>query len=100
MVSAAYPVGPREFRFFHSPELPYERVELHRSPLRSRAVTLAEPIARGLTRLFPKQCNAVAMVALKPKLPDELWPWLTVENGEIVFDRGYARDRFKGDGGR
>jgi SAM-dependent methyltransferase len=96
-ITSANPLGPHTFRFFHSLHLPHERVRLRSSRARRRVVTVAEPFLRVFTRVFPKQCNALAMVALKPKVPDDLWPWLKVEAGEVVFDREYARGRFRRD---
>jgi SAM-dependent methyltransferase len=95
-ITAANPVGPHRFRFFHSLHLPYDRTRLSTKRL-ELAIAWSEPVLRVMTRVFPKQCNALAMIAVKPRIPDELWPWLTVDDGKIVFDRGYARARFKAD---
>jgi hypothetical protein len=35
------------------------------------------------------------MVALKPAIPDDLWPWLTVSEGQVRFEPAYAEGRFK-----
>jgi hypothetical protein len=43
-------------------------------------------------RVFKKQCNTLAMVTAKP---NHLWPWLKKEDGRTVFDRDYARERFR-----
>jgi SAM-dependent methyltransferase len=89
------PLGEHTFRFFYALNLPYGQAEMKKSSVKLRVVQVSEPILRGVTRLFKKQCNSFAMVALKPRLPEDLWPWLTMANGEVVFNRAYARERFK-----
>jgi SAM-dependent methyltransferase len=87
------PLGRPTFRFFHSLNLPYDQPNVQRSSVRRSVVTVAAPLVRAFTRLFPKQCNSLGMVALKPAIPDDLWPWLTVREGEVVFDREYLPTR-------
>jgi SAM-dependent methyltransferase len=89
------PLGKHTFRFFYGLNLPYAQAEMTRSSLKLRIVQLADPALYRLTRIFKKQCNSLAMVALKPRIPEDLWPWLSVEQGEIHFNRTYAAKRFK-----
>jgi hypothetical protein len=35
------------------------------------------------------------MIALKPRIPDDLWPWLAVDDRQIVFNRLYADRHYK-----
>jgi SAM-dependent methyltransferase len=93
-IASAHPVGPHRFRFFHSLELPYDRTRLSARRVKRWVVTCAAPVVRLLTRVLPGQCNAFATVVLKPRIPDDLWPWLRLEAGEVVFDREYAQARF------
>jgi hypothetical protein len=58
-----------------------------------RVLKLTEPALGLLTRVFKKQCNSFGMVALKPEMPDDLWPWLTLDEGRARFNRAYARRR-------
>jgi hypothetical protein len=48
-----------------------------------------------VTRLFKKQCNTFAMVALKPRVPDDLWPWLALDDGRVRFNRSYRPHRLR-----
>jgi hypothetical protein len=68
---------------------------MKRSNIKLRVLEISEPILRAFTALFKKQCNSFAMMALKPDLPKDLWPWLTIEDGDVGFDRSYAESRFK-----
>jgi SAM-dependent methyltransferase len=89
------PIGEHRFRFFYALNLPYYLAEMRKSSVKLQVTRAAEPVLRAFTRVFRKQCNALAMVALKPRVPDDLWPWLAVERGQVVFNRAYARQRFK-----
>jgi SAM-dependent methyltransferase len=89
------PYGPPKFQFFYGLNLPYELAEWKKSKLKLRVIMIADPFIRGLTRVFKKQCNTLAMVALKPRIPDDLWPWLKLEGDEIVFDPVYADQHFE-----
>jgi SAM-dependent methyltransferase len=89
------PVGKHTFQFFYDLNLPYELAEWKKSSLKLRVIRVADPLLRGMTRVFKRQCNTLAMVALKPRIPEDLWPWLTVEDGQIVFNRRYADRHYK-----
>lgn len=93
------PSGPQRVRFFYELSLPYERLALRRSRWRSVFVRLSSPAAKLLARLFPRQCNTLAMVALKPRVPEDLWPWLESGAAGLRFDRRYAARRFGTEGG-
>jgi SAM-dependent methyltransferase len=89
------PRGQQHFRFFYELNLPYELADWKKSKLRLTAVRIVDPLARGMTRVFKKQCNTLAMVVLKPVIPRDLWPWLTLEGGEVVFNVAYADRHFE-----
>jgi SAM-dependent methyltransferase len=89
------PVGRHAFRFFYGLNLPYELAGWKKHSVKLRVIRVADPLLRGLTRLFKRQCNTLAMVALKPRIPDDLWPWLAVDDRQIVFNRLYADRHYK-----
>lgn len=93
-VNTYNPTGAHTFRFFYGLNLPYETAGFKKSRFKYYAIKAAEPFLKLFTLLFKKQCNSFAMVALKPRVPDAVWPWLKVEEGEIVFDPAYAREHF------
>ena len=94
-ISAFNPLGKHIFRFFHGLNLPYEAADWKTSKLKLYVVRATDPLLRGFTRVFRKQCNTMAMIALKPRIPEDLWPWLKLENGEVVLNREYAGRHFK-----
>src|SRR5215211_480663 len=89
------PRGRHTFRFFYGLNLPYELAGWKKSNVKLKVIKTADPVLRGVTRVFKKQCNTMAMVALKPRIPEDLWPWLKVDNSGIAFAREYAGQHFK-----
>jgi SAM-dependent methyltransferase len=89
------PCGNQTFRFFYGLNLPYELAGWKKSSLKIRVITVTAPLLRGATYFFKKQRNTFGMVALKPHIPRDLWPWLKVEDEDIVFNREYAARHFK-----
>lgn len=94
-INSFNPVGKHTFRFFHGLNLPYEQARMKRSTVKLGIILLSDLLLRGLTRVFRRQRNTLGMVALKPQLPEDLWPWLKMTDGKIVFNREYATSRFK-----
>ena len=88
------PTGEHTFRFFYGLNLPYETAAFKKNRLKYYVIKAADPFLKLFTVLFKKQCNSFAMVALKPGIPDAMWPWLKMEHGEIVFNTVYAREHF------
>jgi len=94
-LSSFDPRGRHTFRFFYGLNLPYELAGWKKSSVKLKVIKAADPLLRGLTRVVKKQCNTMAMVALKPRIPHDLWPWLRVEDGRVAFAREYAGQHFK-----
>jgi SAM-dependent methyltransferase len=94
-IKAFSPYGPPKFRFSYGLNLPYELADWRKSKLKLRMIMIGDPFIRLLTRVFKKQCNTLAMVALKPRVPADLWPWLKLQGDQIVFDPAYAGQHFE-----
>lgn len=82
-IRANDPVGRHRFRFiygFSAPEIPI------RSRLLGWVLGVASKLLAAIVPLLAKrQGNSFAMIALRPSIPDEIWPWLKVEEGGIRF---------------
>jgi SAM-dependent methyltransferase len=94
-INSFNPAGRHRFRFFYGLNLPFEQAKMKKSSAKLHAIRVAEPLVKGFTGLFRKQRNTLAMVALKPRVPHDLWPWLTTSRGAIEPDRDYARAHFR-----
>lgn len=89
------PRGRHRVRFFYELNLPYELADWKKSKFKLNLVRVLDPLVRGVTRAFKKQCNTLAMVVLKPAVPRDLWPWLRLEGDEVVFNPAYADRHFE-----
>ena len=94
-ISSLDPSGKHVFRFFYGLNLPFEQAKIKKTNAKLYAVRLAVPLVKAFTGVFKKQRNTLAMVALKPRLPQDLWPWLTIGREGIELDRTYAQAHFK-----
>ncbi len=89
------PTGRITFQFEYGLSLPYGAAGFKKTNLKFIVLKIASPLLKVFTLLFKRQCNLFSMIALKPTIPEELWPWLSVENEEIVFNKSYAHEHFK-----
>ncbi len=86
------PCGRHTFRFFYGLNLPYQMASFHRNPAKLVTITLLSPLVRTFTWILPRQCNSLAMVALKPH---DIWPWLKRNGDSILFDLAYVGEHLK-----
>lgn len=89
------PMGRHRFQFFYGLNLPHESAKFKKTRFKSVVLWLVVPFLRLFTFVFKRQCNSFAMVATKPELPHDRWPWLKEENGQTVLDRAWAAKRFR-----
>ena len=94
-VASFAPHARHRIRFFREFELPEALLEVDKGP-RARVLRLAAPAVTGVTRVLPSQANLFAFAIEKPRLPDDLQPWMRVEGGELrpdpeVVGRRYGR---------
>ena len=94
-ISSFDPSGKHVFRFLYGLNLPFEQAKFKKTNAKFYAVRLTEPLVKAFTGVFKKQRNTLAMIALKPRLPQDLWPWLTTGREGIELDRAYAGAHFK-----
>lgn len=95
VVRSFNPRGRHLFRFYYGLNLPRETAAFRKNPAKSITISLAAPLVGLITRVLPRQCNSFAMVALKPSLPADLWPWLRLRGDDAALDMDYARRRLK-----
>ena len=91
------PIGEHQFAFFHALRVPWSRFELLRNKLYLAAVVAALPVLKALSLVFPAFCNNFGFVVLKPRVPDDLFPWLVRDNGRVILNRDWVRARYKKD---
>ena len=84
-VASFAPHARHRIHFFREFELPDVLLEVDRG-VRSRVLRAARPVVAGVTRALPRQANLFAFAVEKPRLPDDLQPWMRVEDGELAPD--------------
>ena len=93
-VASFAPHARHRVRFFRGFELPESLLEADSGAARARLLRLAAPVVGGLTRVFPRQANLFAFVVEKPRLPDDLQPWMRVEDGDLRPDAEVVGRRY------
>ena len=48
----------------------------------------------GIMQRIPALANNLAVAVLKPRLPEELHPWLTVDGADIVLNTDWMKGRY------
>jgi ubiquinone/menaquinone biosynthesis C-methylase UbiE len=84
-VASFAPYARHRLRFFREFELPQLVLAANRG-VKPRLLRLARPVVTGITRVLPRQANLLAFVIEKPRLPEDLQPWMGLEDGEPVPD--------------
>ena len=93
-VASFAPHARHRIRFFREFELPEALVEIDRGA-RARLLRLAAPVVTGVTRVLPSQANLFAFAIEKPHQPEDLQPWMRMEDGEPRPDPGVVGKRYR-----
>ena len=88
------PAGRHEFLFFHALRVPWDRLRAMRNKLWFVTVVLAYPFLKLATWLVPKQCNSFAFAVIKPRIPEDLHPWILQQNGELKVNQAWLKQRY------
>lgn len=94
-LSSFNPTGKHAFRFFHALHLPYHRAAMRRNQAMLWAVRIAGPLLKLLSLVCRKQGNSFGMVAIKPSIPGDLWPWLIQGDSGTQFNPDYVRKTYR-----
>jgi SAM-dependent methyltransferase len=95
-IASYAPEARHRFMYFHALELPLSIFEVDTRRRRVGALLHAsQPLLRALARVAPRQANLFAFAVIKPRLPQDLQPWLKIEAGEVVADGKWIRSRLR-----
>lgn len=89
------PIGRHEFDFFYALRVPWSRLRLLRNRAYLAGVIAVLPVLKALALVLPAMCNNFGFLVLKPRVPDDLFPWLEVENGRVTLNREWVAARYK-----
>jgi SAM-dependent methyltransferase len=92
-VASFAPHARHRIRFFREFELPEALLEADKGA-RAGLLRVAAPVVTGVTKVLPRQANLFAFAIEKPRLPDDLQPWMRVEDGELSPDPDVVGRRY------
>ena len=93
-VDSYAPWGRHRFQFFHGFGGSWEQWERRAGRWGGLIVKALRPVVRMFFRLFPALGNRFAFVVLKPRIPEDLHPWVLQSNGRLELNRPWAEARF------
>jgi len=94
-VQSYSPIGRHHFSFFYATRVPWSRLRLLKNQLYVGAAIMALPLLKALSMVFPKMCNNFAFMVQKPKVPDDLFPWLTLSDRTVAINKGWLTERYQ-----
>jgi ubiquinone/menaquinone biosynthesis C-methylase UbiE len=94
-INSYAPFGQHRFSFFYATRVPWSRLRMLRNKLYLAAVIASLPFLKALSFIFPKVCNNFAFMVLKPRIPNDLFPWLTVSDGKLVPNREWLTAHYR-----
>jgi SAM-dependent methyltransferase len=89
------PVGHHRFEFYYALRVPWDRLRLLRNKVYLAGVLVALPVLKALALVFPALCNNFAFLVLKPRIPEDLFPWVAVNAGRVTVNRAWLTARYR-----
>ena len=96
-VASFAPHARHRIHFFREFELPETLLDRDRGT-RAGVLRAAAPFVSAITRVLPRQANLFAFVIEKPRVPDDLQPWMRLEDGVLRPDPDMVERRYGADG--
>lgn len=93
-ICCAAPFGPHRFRFHYRTRIPWTQLKMRRSKLPLVVVAVAAPFLRILDAIGPVFSNNMAAVIVKPRLPEQAFPWLEPQGDHFVARRDWFAEKF------
>ena len=95
-VNSWAPHGRHHFKFMYKTRLPVTQLKARKNRLFYFAALIALPILNTFSLIFPRQSNNnFAAVVLKPRLPQDLQPWLMWGEDGIKLNKQWFTKRYK-----
>jgi SAM-dependent methyltransferase len=88
------PWGKPGFIYRRGLRVPWGRLEAMNSRICYLLVRTLLPLMRLFFLCFPGQANGFAFVALKPRIPQDFFPWLELKDGQPVPNREWMRKQY------
>ncbi|MGD9874789.1 MAG: class I SAM-dependent methyltransferase [Kiritimatiellia bacterium] len=93
-VSTLNPAARHRYRFWHATQIPAAAQNI-KNPLVRFGLRTFGSLLKLAGRSCPFLANNMAFFAAKPAIPDDLHPWLKLENGNIVPNREFLERKYR-----
>jgi hypothetical protein len=94
-VQSYAPVGRHRFRFFYATRVPWGRLRLLRNKALLALAVVALPLLRVAGAIYPRLANNFAALVLKPRVPEDLFPWIQPDPaGGVTLRREWLSARY------
>jgi SAM-dependent methyltransferase len=88
------PWGRHKFWYWYKLQIPWGQLRLRRSKAKLLLVSVAHPFLRLFTWLLPGQSNNFAFAVFKPRIPEDLQPWITADGNKMRVNRAWLEGRY------
>ena len=88
------PYAKHDIQFFHRMRIPWVQLRRRRNRAFYYAVRAAQPALRVVEAVAPRQGNNFAALIRKPRLPDQLHPWLRQDGAGVRLDERWVNQRY------
>jgi len=93
-ISSFAPWGRHRFLYRYALRVPCARLKRLKNKLFYFVIRLLLPLVQLFFRVFPKQANGFAVVVVKSRVPEDLHPWLSVNDDGLVLNEDWVRTRY------
>jgi len=93
-ICCAAPFGPHRFRFHYRTRIPWTQLKMRKNKLPLLIAAVAAPFLRVLDAIGPVFSNNMAAVIVKPRLPEQAFPWLEPQGDHFVAHRDWFAQKF------
>jgi SAM-dependent methyltransferase len=88
------PYAKHEIRFYHRMRIPWMQLRHRRNRAFYYVVRAAQPALRLVEMVAPRQGNNFAALIRKPRLPQELHPWLRHDGAAVQLDEEWVQREY------
>lgn len=88
------PWGKHQFLYWYRLRLPWLQLRMRRKKMKLLLTMLAFPFLRLLTWILPGQSNNFGFAVIKPRIPEDLHPWITVVGKKMAVNRRWLENRY------
>lgn len=93
-INSYAPWGKHQFLYWYKLRVPWPALRMRRNKAKLLLTSMAFPVLRVFTWIFPGQSNNFGFAVLKPRIPADLQPWIQRRDGQMKLDRAWMAQRY------